>query len=207
MRKSLLLIFGLVVFILCVGAAPTMKLGAWIPTVNSYTKHVDVQSGSATFGTTVPSSIVFGTYGGLGWNDGNDEAHLSWEVPDDWNGTTDCEFRIYWVNDPGTVIPDTKKVIWKINYRGTATNGDIDTGTAATASSVYTQAGGGTDGTMHVSSLTLVRADVNQPIIVDRVYGFQILRDIATEGGDTYSGNAVILRFEVGYTSTGITNH
>lgn len=75
MRKSLLLIFGLVVFILCVGAAPTMKLGAWIPTVNSYTKHVDVQSGSATFGTTVPSSTVTGTnqiavgnqqYGGLG---------------------------------------------------------------------------------------------------------------------------------------------
>lgn len=185
------------------------KTGNWPLTVGPFTRYKVFTASQLGSGPTAPTGQIIGTYFGIGFDDANDEALLKFESPDDWTGTSDMVLRIYWTNEAGTAIPNTKKVIWQPTYRcvstssGVLTAGTIAIPTAAT----YTQSGAGVDGELHISTITLDREHATQPTTKDFLCGISIKRDTATESTNTYSADAVILYTEISMSVNDFTIH
>lgn len=167
-----------------------------------------IQAGSARVGASAPAWQVNDNAAGYGFDADADQVFLSFEVPDCWVASTNLTFKIYWVNEDGAGIPDTKKVKWNIGWRsiiwGTETSGN---GTVATGTVTYTQSGAGADGATHVSTITLAYNDANQPISVGDSILIAFNRDVTGEGGDTYGSDAVVSSWEIDSQQNSICDH
>lgn len=172
------------------------KVGNWPLTVVTYNREIYADANHLATGAQAPTNQIIAAALTKGFDDANDEVLAEVEVPDEWDGSSDALLYIYWVNEQGSAIPDTKKVIWAPTYWVTAINGTMGSGTVATpTAATYTQSGGaGTDGTLHRASITLARLDANQPLVKGSTITMSIKRDTATEGGDTYAADACIVK-------------
>jgi hypothetical protein len=180
-------------------AGDAVVTGAW-------TRYLMVTAGSAGLGPTAPSWLAAGTTsGGLGFNADAEQAIIVQEIPNDWNGASDILLKVYWTNEPGDAVQDTETVEWNYIFRsivyGTET---ISNGTAVALAETYTCATTDADGETYETTLTLDYDGANQPLTAGDVITGLFSRDVTT---DTYSGEAIVVQWEIQYTSVGLPNH
>ncbi len=183
-------------------AGDAIVVGAW-------TRYLDIGAGAAVLGPTAPSWS--GTAGnsayGLAFDANAEIAGLNPEIPDDWNGTSDILLRIYWVAQSTDHPQLNETIIWKAGYRsivfGTE---DINNGTVVlVAAPTYTEdEDPGDDAETHISTITLDYDSGTQPLTSGDLLIMAFYRDVDT---DTYSGDGIVLNWELEYTSIGLPNH
>lgn len=177
-------------------------------TVDSYTRHIDLQIGAAVLGPTAPDLKTVGVARGYGFDADGDAVFFALEVPSDWDGATDMTIHIWWSNESGTAIADTEDVKWDAHYRATAASEDLDGGgTAAnTITTTYTQSGAGVDAELHDTTITVDYDDATWPLTVGDLISIQLDRDVSGES-NSYGADAVIFRVDLIYNSTTLPNH
>jgi len=166
-----------------------------------YNLHERISANSATLGPTAPSGATIGTARGLQFAADNESVNFQFEVPESWDGASDIRFRVYWVPESGDAIADTETVKWDLQYRSIDEGEAVDNGTAVTATTTYTQSGAGTDKEFIVSDIVIDFDNVNQPVEAGDIIVAQFDRDVS---GDTYSGDPIVLRWEINVTATGL---
>jgi hypothetical protein len=174
-------------------------------TVGEFTQYFTVYASATTVGGTAPTPTTIETFRGLLFNANAEEAFIEFEVPDDWNGTSDMELKIYGFPTAGDAVADGEVVEFDATYRSIAEGEAYDNGTAVTISPNYTQSGGGTDKALIELEATIAYTGGNQPLTKGDVMGFKINRDVTTS--DTYSGDFNVIKFEIAYTANTFSLH
>ena len=174
---------------------------AYIDEFEDYTRHIDIYAGSANVGNTAPTPTTVGTTArGLGFNNANELAYFNWEVPTDWNGSSDFEIEIIWVTQAGDAIQNTEDVDWDIQYHSVAEGEAIDNGSVATATATYLAGATQTDKEMFETEIDIPYNTGNQPLTAGDTVTMLFIRNTATEA-NSYTGEAVVLRWEIKYTA------
>ncbi len=186
------------------------NLSADTITLTPFTHHEVIPAGKATLGPNAPAwqDLKGVAYAGLGFDANADEAHLSYTVPACWDGTSNFVLEVHWGNEPGTLIPDTKQVIWDGEWRSVVWGTEAsDGGATANPESItvtYTQSGAGVDGDTHDSTMTLISGSGNQTITAGDLLGIHFSRDLAAEGGNMYAADAVVAEWHMEFTANTI---
>lgn len=178
--------------------------------VPNFTRYVDIPPGYASLGPTGPDEVTVGTvFRALSFDATGETVFFNWEVPDDWVLGTSVYLRTYFTNFAGDAIAAGETVIFDISYRIKAGGAVYDAGSVSTGTVTYTQAGAGTDKETHNNEIELVHNDADNPIVKDYIVGVVFNRDTALAGGgnDTYSGDLIILRWEIKYTANTVKLH
>ena len=175
-------------------------------TVGVYNIDITIPPGAAALGPTAPTWVVVGTFGGLEFDADAERVSFDIEVPDDYTGADSLILKIYYTNEPSDAIADTETIKFDILWRAIDFDGgeDIENGTAETGTVTYTQSGAGGDGDTRESIIILPHDGGNQTISSNDVLGIQFDRDVS---GDTYSGGAYLIRWELSYPSNGLVTH
>jgi hypothetical protein len=175
----------------------------WPTKINFYT----IPAARAGKGAAAPTEREFATFYGLGFGDTNDTALFQWEIPDQIDTGTNPTLYVYWTNTAGDAIAAGETVNADVTYR--IVNQDAlslyDRGAVATGHMTYTQSGAGVDKQIHVSSIPIESTQYlnqDQPVVAGWLAGFSFKR-IA----DTYSGELIVIRWEIGYSATGPISH
>lgn len=163
-----------------------------------YERHVQLTADLSGAPASQPTLVTVGTASALQFaSSGTEYAYVTWEVPDDWDGTS-ITLEVDWLPDSGAMSgSDTVKftVAWRCIAEGeTLTNGTIATayGTAVGDYAQYK--------TDHMG-IAIAYDNANQPMTTqDHVY-FQISRD--TGVANDFAGTVAVTAFEIIYQSTG----
>jgi hypothetical protein len=176
--------------------------------VANRTRYIDIEAGAAFVGATAPTATTTGTARCLGFDADNEVAHLSWEVPSDWVSGTSAYLKIYWHAESGDAIADTEDVQWMATYRSIdhTAHEPIDNGSVTTNTVSYTGSDAGTDKGTFEHEIEIVHNDGDNPITVGEVLYFQFDRDVSGES-NSYSGLALVCRWEIKMTSNGLAEH
>ena len=174
-------------------------------TVADFYQYITIYASAAGVGGTAPTATTDDTFRGLLFNADAELAFIEFEVPDDWNGTSDLTLKIYGFPDTGDAVADSEKIEFDAVYRSIAEGEPHDNGTAVTITPNYTQSGGGTDEALIELEGTIDYDNENQTIAKGDVVGFKINRDVS--GDDTYSGDFNVIKFEIKYTANTFTIH
>ena len=174
--------------------------------VPTFTHHIDIPAGAATLGPTSPTLTLQDTFLALEFDAVGEIAGGSPEVPDCWTGTSDLTLEMYWASEAGDAVADTETVKWDCDYRAIdwGNSEATDNGTVVSITATYTQSGAGTDSDTHKTSLTIDYDSATQPITAGDTIGFWCNRDTTT---DTYSGAALLIRFELKLDCNTIPNY
>ena len=169
--------------------------------VKTYERHIDIEVGHASGGSTAPSEVQIGTASGLTYNADAEQSKIAFEIPHDWDGVSDFSLDVKWC--PLTAIADTETVKWDITYRVKAENvgATVDGGTATIATVTYTQSGVGTVNEYLKHTITLAYNDADNPLVKGSKCFIQFDRDMT---GDTFGGDATALEWDVRLNSTAI---
>jgi hypothetical protein len=197
--------------------AETNGYGFWLDT-NIFTFTVQIATPARTtcktiapssvgLGATSPTWATIGTYRALQFDAIGELGYFSFEVPGDWNGTSDMTLKIYVFTESDNIIADTEVIEFDATYRAINVEGNeaYDSGTTVTISPTYTQSGAGTDKQGAELTATIDYDDANQPLTVDYLVGFVINRDVGAS--DTYSGAIYLDQLEACWQSTSIPDH
>ncbi len=202
-------------------AAPAIAFGAktdldgifWNNTLDvlghkARTIDVTIPVGAAQVGNTAPSITNIGTYRALGFDDSvGEEAFFDWEVPGDWVAQN-FTVKVYWTTEAGDAIANTEDVHFAVEYRTVDWDNageTYDQGNATTATGNYTS-GGDDDKECFEMAITIDYDDGDNTIAIGDVIGFRFYRDTASEG-NSYSGEARVIRWEISYSSTALSDH
>ena len=169
-----------------------------------YARHHDVAAGAASLGPSAPGTITEGTTRCLGFDADGELAYLIFEIPPEWNGTSDMFLNVDWYPEAGDVLANGETVKWDISYYSVADNEPIDNGTVATATATYTQSGGGTDKEAIETQITIPYNTGNQPLTAEDEILIVTNRDEST---DTYSGDGIVCKWELEYTANKLATH
>ena len=169
-----------------------------------YHRSIDINASAAAVGGTAPQGTITGTFYGLAFDADAEVAYFEVEVPEDWDGSSDMALKIYWHPEDGDAPADTETVKWDATYRSIDEGEAVDNGTAVDITGTYTQSGAGTDKELIETEITIDYDDTDQPLAVGDLIGFVFNRDVTT---DTYSGDGIVLRWEVDYTSNSLPVH
>jgi len=209
MQRNIIIAFGL----LAIAAAPseytahTVTVGAGNMTLPAYTRSVTVAASAAVLGPTAPSFGENASAAGLLLAIDAESVHVDMELADCWAGGSgdDVTLKIYWTNEEEDALADGETVKFDIAYRSIVwgTEG-VDNGSEASATVTYTQSGAGADGDTHESELTIPATGGNQPLAMNDTIMVHLDRDVST---DTYSGAALVERFEFDYSATSVCDH
>ena len=149
--------------------------------------------------SNTPDTEIIGTYIGLGFDDDNDNALMTFEIPGDWDGASDISFKLYYAF---AIAPaDGETVKFDISYRARAEHEDIDTGNATTGTvteTISAAAGETAVGYLFENSITLAYQNGDNPISAADLIGISFDRD---DAGDTENGEAIVVLFELRYTA------
>ena len=173
---------------------PVIACGKGTLTVPTYVSHRTILANSAVLGPNAPTPTTIGVARGLGFDADNESAHLEYEVPDSWDGSSDLTFKIYWCGTSGDAIADTETVKWDLQYHSIQAGEAIDNGTTVTATATYTQSGAGTDKEFIETEITIDYDHADQPLAAGDLIVMQFDRDVT---GDTYSGAGIVFRWEI----------
>lgn len=181
-----------------------------VVTVNPYARHIDRPITAATTGATAPTAVTIGTKRCLQFTQATaaETAHIEFEIPDDWVGTSDFTLQFYWHPEAGDAVANAETVQWDATYRSTtytSTGGEAyDNGTAVTISAIHTQSGAGTDKAGYVTTSTMAYTGGNQPLTKgDRV---GVVIDL-NEGATSYSGDPILCVVEAALQSNTFPKH
>jgi len=182
---------------------------AGVLTRAAQTVAITIPSSEAAVGAGAPTTNEIGTYWALGFDNVVDLAYFSFEIPDDWDAASDLTMKVYWCAEAGDQIQQTEDVDWDVDITSTDFSADeaYDNGSVYNATATYTEAANpGADKQCLTTSITLVYNNANQPFSADEVLGIKFYRDTASESNG-YSGEALVVRWEIEYQSTGIPSH
>ena len=163
-----------------------------------YSRHIELQVGSAVVGSTAPSPTTVGTFRGLGFNADNEVANFIFDVPTDWDGVSDMTAHVHWYPTSGDAVANGETVKWDITYRSIAEGEAVDNGTAVTASGTLTGGASETDKELYYTEIVLDYNHADQPLTAEDCVGIQFDRDVTT---DTYSGAGIITMLHIQYNS------
>jgi hypothetical protein len=169
--------------------------------LNPYTRHIDILPSASTLGPTAPTPTTTGNARGLGFDADGELAFIEYEVGDDWDGVSDMIFQIIWHPESGDAIADTEQVKWNIAYNSIAQGEAVDNGTEATATTTYTQSGAGTDKEVIETDITIAYTGGNQPLTTGDTVFIKFNRDVTGEGVNSYSGLAIVERWEIKFNA------
>lgn len=164
--------------------------------LNDYIRHHDITAGASTSGPTAPTPTTIGTFRGLGFDADAEVAYFAFEVPSDWNGSSDMALVVHWYSTSGDVIADGETVKWDITYRSIAEGEAVDNGTAVTATTTFTGGASEIDKQHYETSITIDFDDANQPLSINDDLGIQFDRDVT---GDSYSGSGIVYKWDLVY--------
>jgi hypothetical protein len=167
----------------------------------SYDRHIDILPSSATLGPSAPTPTTTGNARGLGFDADGELAFIEFEVGDDWDGASNMTLQIIWHPESGDAMLDTEQVKWNIAYNSVAQGEAVDNGTEATATTTYTQSGAGTDKEIIETDITIAYTGGNQPLAVGDTVFIAFNRDVTGEGANTYSGLAIVERWEMKFNA------
>lgn len=169
-----------------------------------YTRHIAMPASTSQVGATAPTATTVGTSRGLGFDADGELVFFDTVIPEDWNGTSDMNIEIYWSAENGDAVADTEQVIWDTEYRSVAEGEAVDNGTLVNVACTHTQSGGGTDKELYETTCTIDYDDANQPLTAGDTLFIKLNRDVTAEAGNTYSGLAILQRYEIKYTSNAL---
>jgi len=161
------------------------------------TKELQITAASLAPGSTGPDAVILGNYLGYSY-DINDDSVANFEVPYDWDSSTNLSVIIYWyINEARS--GDNQEVQWQITWGAVPTDasealdspthsGTIDYGDQLipTTAKTLTKTSDGT-----IAAASLASGDL---------IGLTIKR-IALDGGNNPTADPVIVRIEIEYTS------
>ncbi len=189
------------------GAIDGTPIGGTTPAAGTFTevtfddleRHLVITAiGSTAHPTNTPDIEIIATYIGLGFDDDNDNAVMTFEVPGDWNGTSDLTFQFYYAFAVAPANGETVK--FDISYRVRAATEDLDSGsaTAGTVTETISSATGETAvGYVFSNSITIPYEDADNPVDgTSHLVGVSFDRD---DAGDTENGEAIIILYELKY--------
>jgi hypothetical protein len=155
----------------------------------TYSRHHDLQIGSAVLGPNAPTATTVGTARG--------------------DGASNMAIEIHWYPTSGDAIANTEKVKFDVHYRSVAAGEAIDNGTLVTATTTFTGGASETDKEYYVTEVTIVYTGGNQPLTVGDELIIQLDRDVTGEagGGGSYSGMAIIIKVGLEYTAIKTGTH
>lgn len=178
--------------------------------VAGYTAHIDIRPDVNRVTAFAPDEIIANNVYGLGFNAANEVAYFAFEVHHDWDGASDFNLGVIWYPESGDVIQDTEDVVWSIDWRSItsgSTGGDpINQGTVETDTVTYTQSGAGTDMMLIESDITMAYTGGNQEIAAGDWVFIAFSRAVGSES-NSYTGNAVVIDWEISYTSEDMPYH
>jgi len=170
----------------------------------SYTRHHDILPNAASLGPTAPDTVIQDTFVGLGFDADAETALITVEVPPEWTGASDMCLNVIWMAESGDAVADTETVKWDVSYRSVAEGENTDNGTVVTATQTHTQSGAGGDKELYKTCITIPYTGGNQPLAANDTLGIQFDRDVS---GDTYSGEAIVVRWELEYNANKLGTH
>ncbi len=165
---------------------------------NGYSRHIELQVGSAIVGSTAPSPTTVGTFRGLGFAADNEVANFIFDIPTDWDGVSDMIAHVHWYPTSGDAVANGETVKWDITYRSIAEGEAVDNGSSVTASGVLTGGASETDKELYYTDIILDYDHADQPLTSEDCVGIQFDRDVA---GDSYSGSGIITMLHIQYNS------
>lgn len=150
---------------------------------------------------TISSAIAQGTAVGWGLDADADMIGLNFDIPDFYVPADSAGIRLYWEWVGEGQIPDTKKVIFDVDYRVKALTDltDLDAGNATSLSVTHTQSGDGVAGERHISYVELDADDADNPLTPGQRVYILFTRDVTTEDTASFAADAVVLRFWLEY--------
>jgi hypothetical protein len=189
---------------LVVNTTATLPTRASI-TIGAYTQNIVLRAGMATLGPTAPTLVSVETFHGLSFDADAETCGFNVEIPDDWHGTSDLTFAIYWTPEAGDSLDNGQTVEWNLDYRSIDWGSQaLNTGNTVRLSPTHTQSGAGHPYDTYVTTQTLAYNSADQPLTAGDVIGFDFKRD---KTNDTYDGDAIMIMCELRYTSVGLRNH
>ncbi len=186
------------------GSEQTTNMYGTVLFPDGFTRHLDIEAGSAIVGNTAPTATTVGFARGLGFDADAELAFFNWEVPQDWDGVSDFTIEVIWFSTSGDAVQNGETVKLDLNYYSVAEGEPIDNGTPVEATTTYTASGNQTDKEMFDTTITIDFDHGDQPLTKDDTVTMQFNRDT---GVDTYTGAVIVLRWEVKYTATGMPYH
>ncbi len=163
-----------------------------------YSRHIELQVGSAVLGPTAPSPTTVGTFRGLGFDADNEVANFIFDVPTDWDGVSDMTAHVHWYPTSGDAVANGETVQWDITYRSIAEGEAVDSGSSVTASGTLTGGASETDKELYYTEIILDYDHADQPLTAEDCVGIQFDRDVTT---DTYSGAGIVTMLHIQYNS------
>lgn len=173
--------------------------------IEEFTQYISINAGAASVGATAPSTVTIGTWRGLEFDAAGELAFIEFEVPDDWNGTSDMTLQIYGYAETGDAVANAEIIQFDADYRSVAGGEAYDNGTLVTISPTYTQSGAGTDKAQIELTVVIDYDNANQPLTKNDIVGFVINRDVG--GTDTYTGAFTVVKWEIAYTANNFPLH
>lgn len=175
-------------------------------TYKSYIRHHDIGASAATVGSTAPTAVTVGTFRGLGFDADNEVAYWAVEVPPEWDEISDMQINAWWYSTAGDIVANGEVVKWDITYRSIAVGEAVDNGNAVTVSDSLVGGAAETDKELYVTSITINYDDSDQPLTIFDRLGIQFDRDVSGESS-SYSGRAIVIKWELVYTAIGQPSH
>ncbi len=176
------------------GVAPSFQNVA----AGGYSRHIELQVGSAVVGGTAPSPTTVGTFRGLGFSADNEVANFIFDVPTDWDGVSDMVAHVHWYPTSGDAVANGETVKWDITYRSIAEGEAVDNGSSVTTSGTLTGGVSETDKELYYTEIIIDYDHADQPLTFEDCVGIQFDRDVA---GDSYSGAGIVTMLHIEYNS------
>lgn len=171
----------------------------------NYTKHHDLNIGAAILGPTAPTIVKTGTAIGRAFDADAEEVGFNVEIPTEWDGASNMTLNITWHAQSGDAIASGETVKWDSEWRSIVTGEAVDNGTVASGTVTYTESGGDDiDKQTYMSSITIPYTGGNQPLTSGDTLFLRMDRDVS---GDSYSGQAIVLKVEIVYTANRTGTH
>jgi len=163
---------------------------------------VRLNSSQAEHGGTAPDATTLVNTRGLAFDANVELVFLNFKIPTDWDGISNIMLKICWYPESGDALLLNETCKFDISYNSVALTETVDNGAEKAETVTYTEAGNpGTD-KLHIhSNITLAYDDGDQPLTADNDLFIKFNRDF---NGDTYAGDAVVLYWELCYTSNAI---
>lgn len=165
-----------------------------VSSLNSHSKHIDIQNADLGKGATAPSQVIIGNNSGWEYSI-NDDSHMTFLLPHDWEDGTDLIINVCWAIDEAFVT-NSGEVRWEAQWSATAIGEDVSVA-------------GTTDNSGDINIPTLAYDFIES--IVETIPGASLsagdiigmdIRRVAIDGGTPNPGtDPAILAVHIEYTS------
>jgi hypothetical protein len=170
-----------------------------------YTRHYDLSIGAAVLGAAAVTFATIETFRCAVFDAQADLAFLNFEVPDDWDGASNMALNLEFFTETGDALGNGEIIEFHAEYRSIAEGEAYDNGSSVTITPTVTGGASETAKGFYEISASIAYTGGNQPLAVDDILGIKLLRDV--DDTDTYTGDVMLCKAELEYTSDTLAAH